>query len=114
MLTPYLQTGTTTFTRSIASGKYLVFLGLLTKTSEGYAFSCFSKAYTTNRSINETYENNDIDLKIYTDINNDIKNSNVKERKTQSLENSKKERYYDVGNETIEKKSLDDLKIEYG
>ena len=38
----------------------------------------------------------------------------LKKEKTQSLENSKKERYYDVGNETIEKKSLDDLKKEYG
>ena len=114
MLTPYLDEKTTTFTKIIASGKYLVLLGLLTKTSEAYAFKCFSKAYTTNRTIKESYENNDIDLKLYTDINNDIKNQNVKEKKIQSLENSKKERYYDVGNETTEKKSLDELKKEYG
>ena len=114
MLTPYLDEKTTTFTKIIASGKYLVLLGLLTKTSEAYAFKCFSKAYTTNRTIKEIYENNDIDLKLYTDINNDIKNQNVKEKKIQSLENCKKERYYDVGNETTEKKSLDELKKEYG
>ena len=114
MLTPYLDATTTTFTRTIASGKYLIFLGLLTKTSEAYAFSCFSKAYTTNRTIKENYENNDIDLKLYTDINNDIKNQNVKEKKIRSLENSQKERYYDVGNETTEKKSLNELKKEYG
>ena len=114
MLTPYLDATKTTFNRIIASGKYLIFLGLLTKTSEAYAFSCFSKAYTTNRTIKENYENNDIDLKLYTDINNDIKNQNVKEKKIRSLENSQKERYYDVGNETTEKKSLDELKKEYG
>ena len=114
MLTPYLDAKKTTFYRVISSGKYLVLLGLLTKTSEEYAFKCFSKAYITYKKLEEIYENNDIDLKLYTDINNDIKNQNVKEKKIQSLENSKKERYYDVGNETTEKKSLDELKKEYG
>ena len=114
MLTPYLNATTTTFTRAISSGKYLVFLGLLTKTTEAYAFSCFSKAYTTNRAINENYENNDIDLKLYTDIKNDIKNEKVKEIKTKTLEEAQNERYYDVGTETITEKTLDEFKKEYG
>jgi hypothetical protein len=114
MLTPYLHYKVTKFYRVISSGKYLVLLGLLTKTSEVYAFNCYTRSFITNSEEEEIYDNNDIDLKLYTDINNDIKNPNVKEIKTQSLENSKKERYYDVGNETIEKKSLDELKNEYG
>ena len=114
MLTPYLDSATTTFTRSISSGKYLVFLGLLTKTTEEYAFSCFSKAYTTNREIKEAYENNDIDLKLYTDINNDIKNKKVLELKTKTFEDAQKERFYDVGSETKQEKTLDEIKKEYG
>ena len=114
MLTPYLTGTTTSFSRAISSGKYLVFLGLLTKTSEPYAFSCFSKAFTTNRAINETYENNDIDLKLYTDINNDIKNEKIKEIQLQSLDNAKKEKYYDIGNEVSKKVTIDEIKKEFG
>ena len=114
MLTPYLTGTTTSFSRAISSGKYLIFLGLLTKTSEEYAFSCFSKAYTTNRAIKETYENNDIDLKLYTDINNDIKNEKIKEIQLQSLDNAKKEKYYDVGNEVSQKVTIDEIKREFG
>ena len=114
MLTPYLSGSTTTFTRAISSGKYLVFLGLLTKTSEAYAFSCFSKAYTTNREIKENYENNDIDLKLYTDIKNNIKNDKVNEIKTKALDEAQNERYYDVGNEKTTEKTLDEIKKEYG
>ena len=114
MLTPYLDNDKTTFIRTISSGKYLVFLGLLTKTTEEYAFSCFSKAYTTNREIKEAYENNDIDLKLYTDINNDIKNKKVLELKTKTFEDAQKERFYDVGSETKQEKTLDEIKKEYG
>jgi hypothetical protein len=114
VLTPYLDATTTKFTRIISSGKYLVLLGLLTSTSTDYSFACFSKAYITPKAMNEVYFNNDIDLKLYTDFNNDIKNPNVKEKKIQTLENLQKERYYDVGNETVEKKSLNEIKKEYG
>ena len=50
----------------------------------------FSKTYTINRTDKEVYENNDIGLKIYTDINNDIKNPNVKERKNTKFRKFKK------------------------
>ena len=113
-LTPYLDETTTSFTRSLSSGKYLVLLGLLTSTEKGYSFNCFSKAYTTNRSIKESYESNDIDLKLYTDINNDIKNPKVNERKIASLDNASKERYYDVGKETSVKTTIEDIKKEFG
>ena len=114
MLNPYLNAKTTKFNHVLASGKYLVLLGLLTKASDNYSFACFSKAYTTSKTMKEVYNSNDIDLKLYTDINNNINNSNIIQIKTQSLENAKTEKYYDVGNETQESKTLDELKKEYG
>ena len=114
MLNPYLNAKTTKFNHVLASGKYLILLGLLTKASDNYSFACFSKAYTTSKTMKEVYNSNDIDLKLYTDINNNINNSNIIQIKTQSLENAKTEKYYDVGNETQESKTLDELKKEYG
>ena len=55
-----------------------------------YSFNCFTKAYSTNKRLTPEYDHNDIDLTLYTDFNNDIKNSNYKERKTQSLERAQK------------------------
>ena len=96
----------TIYSKFVLPGEYLVLLGILTKNTN-YSFN--PQKSSTIRA--EEYPGhprviyfNKVDLKIYTDINNDIKNPNVKERKIQSLENAKKEKYYDVGNETIEKK----------
>ena len=113
-LSPAIEDRVNKFTKTVASGRYLVFLGLMTTTESDYSFKIFNKAYTTNREVTEEFDTNEIDLKLYTDINNDIKNPNVQEKKIQSLENCKKERYYDVGNEAIVKKSLDEIKKEYG
>ena len=114
MLNPYLDAKTTKFNHVIAAGKYLVLLGLLTSTRTNYSFACFSKAYTTSKTMKEVHNSNDIDLKLYTDINNNIKNENkIIEIKTQSLEKAKNEKYYDVGNETQQAKTLDELKNEY-
>ena len=113
-LNPYLDAKTTKFNHVIAAGKYLVLLGLLTNTRTNYSFACFSKAYTTAKTMKEVHNSNDIDLKLYTDINNNIKNPNkIIEIKTQSLEKAKQEKYYDVGNETQQVKTLDQLKQEY-
>ena len=114
MLSPYLNSQTTTFHRAIPSGKYLVLLGLMNGVYGSYSFNCFSKAYTTNRKITAEYDNNDIDLTIYTDINNNIKNEKVRERITQSLENAQKEFYFDIGDGTMQKKSLSELQKTYG
>ena len=70
MLNPYLDAKTTKFNHILASGKYLVLLGLLKNTRENYSFACFSKAYTTSKTMKEVYNSNDIDLHLYTDINN--------------------------------------------
>ena len=111
MLSPYLNSQTTTFHRAIPSGKYLVLLGLMNGVYGSYSFNCFSKAYTTNRKLTAEYDNNDIDLTLYTDINNNIQNDKVRERITQSLEN---EFYFDIGDGKMQKKSLSELQKTYG
>ena len=113
MLNPYLNAKTTKFNHVLSSGKYLVLLGLLTKATDNYSFACFSKAYTTSKTMKEVYNSNDIDLKLYIDPSNNIKNVNITQIQIQSLENAKKEKYYDVGNETQEVKTLDQIKKEY-
>ena len=114
MLTPYLDQKTTTFHKSIPSGKYLIFLGLMSGIYGAYSFNCFNKAYSTNRKLALEYDNNDIDLTLYTDFNNDIKNPNFKERKTQSFERAKKEFYGDIGDGKLQYTSLRDLQKDYG
>ena len=109
-LNPYLDEKTTKFNHILSSGKYLVLLGLLKQTSENYSFACFSKAYTTSKTMNEFYFSNDIDLKLYIDIANDIKNANIKTIQLQSLEQAKKQTYYDIGNETQQPRAYTDLK----
>jgi hypothetical protein len=51
MLTPYLDPKTTTFHRAIPSGKYLIFLGLMSGAYGAYSFNCFTKAYTTTKRL---------------------------------------------------------------
>ena len=114
MLTPYLDSKTTTFHRAIPSGKYLIFLGLMSGVFGAYSFNCFTKAYSTNKRLTPKYENNDIDLTLYTDFNNDIKNSNYKERKTQSLERAQKEFYGEITDAKVQYKSLSELQKQYG
>ena len=114
MMSPYLNKQTTTFHKAIPSGKYLVFLGLMNGVYGSYSFNCFTKAYTTNRKLQAEYDNNDIDLTLYTDINNDIKNEKVKEKKTQSLERAQKEFYFDIGDGKVQYKSLSELQKTYG
>ena len=114
MLTPYLDPNTTTFHRAIPSGKYLIFLGLMSGAYGAYSFNCFTKAYTTTKRLKSEYDNNDIDLTLYTDFNNDIKNTNYKERRTQSLERAQKEFYGEITNAKVQYKSLSELQKEYG
>ena len=113
MLSPYLGSKSS-FHRVLPSGKYLVLLGLMNGVFGSYCFNCFSSAYMTNRKLTAEFDNNDIDLTLYTDINNDIKNANVKERKTQSLERAQKTFYFDIGDGKIQYKSLSELQRTYG
>ena len=66
-----------------------------------YAFNCFKRAFLTKKKLRENYENNDIDLTLYTNIKNNIKNNKLKESKIQTLVRTKTEFYYDVGDGKI-------------
>jgi len=74
MLNPYLNKKTTKFNHVLYSKKYLVLLGLLTDSRKNYSFAPFSKAYTTSKTMKEVYNSNDINLTLYTDVNNNILN----------------------------------------
>ena len=113
MLSPYLNNETMTFHRAIPSGKYLVLLALMNGVNGEYYFKCINKIYTLSREVTVEYDNNDIDLTIYTDINNNIKNEKVRERVTQSLENAQKQFYFDIGDGKMQKKSLSELQKTY-
>ena len=56
---------------------------------------------------------NDIELNIYLDIKNDIKNKNLKESKRQSIVKTKTEFYFDVGNGEIKYSIFSDLASKY-
>ena len=79
MLSPYLS-NQQKFTNSISSGKYLVILGLKTGRPGIYYFNPIKYSYYTSKIIKENYLNNDIDLSIYLDIKNDIKNKNYEKK----------------------------------
>ena len=114
MLTPYLAQNETTFHKAIPSGKYLMFLGLMSGVYGAYSFNCFTKAYSTNKKLTPEYDNNDIDLSLFTDINNDIKDANFQARKTQSLEKARLEFYGTITDAKVQYKSKSELEKEYG
>ena len=113
MLSPYLS-NQQKFTNSISSGKYLVILGLKTGRPGIYYFNPIKYLYYTSKIIKENYLNNDIDLSIYLDIKNDIKNKNLKESKIQTIVKTKTEFYFDAGNEEVIYSSFSDLTSQYG
>ena len=113
MLSPYLS-NQQKFTNSISSGKYLVILGLKTGRPGIYYFNPIKNSYYTSKKIKENYLNNDIDLNIYLDIKNDIKNKNLKESKIQTIVKTKTEFYFDAGNGEVIYSSFSDLVSQYG
>ena len=115
MLTPYLSKDENIFNKKISSGKYLVLLGIMNGYLGEYNFNCFKKAFLTKKKLKENFERNDIDLNLYIDIQNNIKNNNLKQSKRQTLVRTKTEFYTDVGDGKIKYyNSLSDLKKNYG
>ena len=115
MLSPYLDDGTTTFHRCLPAGKYLVVLGLKHRDSGSYRFSCYRTCSKSNyRMSNLEYDDIEIDLTLYTDITNNIKNEKVKERKTQSLQKAKQEFYFEGATKAPELKTFEELQKDYG
>jgi hypothetical protein len=89
-------------------------LGLMSGVYGAYSFNCFTKAYSTNKKLTPEYDNNDIDLSLFTDINNDIKDANFQARKTQSLEKARLEFYGTITDAKVQYKSKSELEKEYG
>ena len=110
MLSPY---DAKSFHNVASSGKYLVYLGLI-GSNGSYSFCLSTSSCITNRRLKEDYKVNDIDLNLYTNIENDIKNKNLKESKRQTIAKTKTEFYFDVGDGEIKYTTLSDLSKEYG
>ena len=62
-----------------------------------YSFNCLKKAFLTKKKINEKYDNNDIDLSLFTDIRNNIKMNKLTESKRQPLVKTNTQFYTEVG-----------------
>ena len=112
MLTPYLDSNTTTLKRVIPSGKYLVLMGLRNGYGATYHFDLTIKSSRTNKAMIPQFDDNDIDLSLYTDFRNDIKVSHFREMKTQSLEKAKE--YHDENYGKVRYTSLEELNNKYG
>ena len=110
MLSPY---NATTFHNVVSSGKYLIYLGLIASNGT-YSFCLSSSSCITNRRLKEDYKANDIDLDLYLNIENDIKNKNLKESQRQTLVKTRTEFYFDVGDGEVKYTTLADLSKEYG
>ena len=84
---PYITKKDTEIKGVIPTGKFFVLLALRISDYNGYLFDPGLKINRVNNQNKLDYKDVDIDLNLYTDINNDIKNGTFKKRKTQSLEN---------------------------
>ena len=116
IISPYLDSKTKSFHRAIPSGKFLVLLGMYNGIYGTIFFNCDENSIRTADVLNPEFDNNDIDLTLFTDFNNKLKSPNFQEKKLKCLENSKKE-FYNNNNKTdgkIEYKPFDELQKEYG
>ena len=96
LLSPYNQKNEKFVTTVFPSGKFIVLLGLRSNDSKTYWFDLDSKLTRKNAKVALNFQDNDIDLDLYTNINNDIKNGTFMKRKTQSLENISIDINFDV------------------
>ena len=115
ILSPYLgyiSESKDNIDKIIPSGTYFVLLSLINERSSLY-FLEPQKPYITNEKLKVEFDNNDIDLTFFTDINNDIKNEKVKKRKTKSIEKVQKEYYFDITDGIIDYKSFEEIEKNY-
>ena len=109
-LSPYLDSETQNFEKTVPAGKYLIILGMWNG-----AFDKITFGYRGNLgfgiNINPEIDNNEIDLSLFTDFNYNIGSPKFKDKKIKSFENIKKEYYTDEKNEII---GLTELQKEYG
>ena len=115
LLSPYLDSNTTTFSKIVPSGQYLVLMGMWTGIpGSNYDFELSITSRKVNEELIPNYETNDINLISYIDFNSDVKDSNFKERKTLSLERVQKDFFKDENYGKVQYMPLDELQIKYG
>ena len=107
MLTPYLGASVSSFQKIIPSGKYLILLGLLKKEGASYLFQ--TNPFITSENLKADFDDNEIDLSLYTNINNDIKNEKFKQRKTKGIKRASQQLFFDISDGNIQYKSLKEI-----
>ena len=113
-LSPYLDSNTQSYNRVIPAGKYLIILGMWDGVYGSVSFSCRNSDKTDTGDFIPEFDNNEIDLTLYTDFNYNMKSPKFKEKKIETLEKRQKEFYTDGTDGKIHYKSLSELQIEYG
>ena len=82
---------------SFFSGKFIVLLGLrINEITNNPMFFVNAQISRVLWNVMLNYQDNDIDLTIFTNINNDIKNCTFKKRKTQNLEKVQVDINFDI------------------
>ena len=66
-------------------------LGIWTVNCGISSFKCYKNCSKTISILKDEFDNNNIDLSLYTGFNNSLKSDNFKEKKLKCLQNSKKE-----------------------
>ena len=74
LLSPYNQKNEKFVTTTFPSGKFIVLLGLRNSDNKTYWFDLNSKLSRKYTKVALNFQDNDIDLDLYTNINNDVKN----------------------------------------
>ena len=102
-----------TFQKTYPSGKFFIVLGLVTRgDGQSFCFGCIKGTTLTTRRSQLNYDDMNIDLSLYTDIENSINNENFKQRKTQSLKRAQSKFYFE-GEGKVEYKDLSVLQKDY-
>ena len=111
VISPYFDTSQKSFNKTIPSGKYFVMLALLKE--EGGSYSLRVDPFVSPQNLTTDYEDNEIDLTLYTDITNDIKTEKFKQRKSKGIGRASKQFYFDIGDGQIQYVSFKDIEKTY-
>ena len=110
MLSPYTSKS---FHRAVPAGKFLVLLGIMKGCSGTYCFNCFVKAYTTNKKLQQEFDDNEIDFTDYISFDKSVDNKNAKVKKTMTVERAKTEFYFESGDGKVELTTKANLEKKY-
>ena len=111
LLSPNLGATSAPVNRVFPSGKYFVFLSLINK--EGCASTMKIEPKMTYDKQDVDYDDNEIDLTLYTNIENNIKNEKFRKKRNKGIRSAQKETYYEGGNDQIIYKSLEELRSQH-